>query len=323
MKPAYLICGDDEHKLTAAMHRLRERAEREGAGGALEELGSDAGTPDPDALIGSIPAMSLVAEHRYLLVDGVERWNAAQQGKVADALASLPPDLTVVLVARDGKEPKKLSEAVEGAGGEVLSYAAPKAKELPARLVAGARERGFLLDAAAARTLVERMGARPERLHNELDRLALWAGEGGSVAADDLAAMVADDSEEVAWALCDAIVERRPADAVAIAERLTDQGEGVTGLIRAAAGRLRKARQAVEGLEAGRPAREVESSLKMHPYAAKMLVRSVRGVSSSDLAEATAALADLEYWTRGGSDYSERVALTLAVRTAAGGASGS
>jgi hypothetical protein len=56
----------------------------------------------------------------------------------------------------------------------------------------------------------------------------------------------------------------------------------------------------------------------MAPYPAKMLVRSVRGVDPDELSEAICAIADLEWWTRGGSDYPEPVALTLAVRRASG-----
>ena len=56
----------------------------------------------------------------------------------------------------------------------------------------------------------------------------------------------------------------------------------------------------------------------MHPYAAKMLVSRVRGRSPADLDRAIRALADLELWSRGGSDYSEGVALTLALMSAVG-----
>ena len=54
----------------------------------------------------------------------------------------------------------------------------------------------------------------------------------------------------------------------------------------------------------------------MHPYAAKMLVSRVRGRSPADLDHAIRALADLELWSRGGSDYSEGVALTIALKRA-------
>ena len=64
--------------------------------------------------------------------------------------------------------------------------------------------------------------------------------------------------------------------------------------------------------------REVEAALPMHPYAAKMLLRRLGGRSSEQIRASACAIADLEWWTRGGSDYDDRVALTVAVRRAAG-----
>jgi DNA polymerase-3 subunit delta len=322
IKPAYLICGSDESKIGAALARLRARAEQEGGAGALEVFEpTGGGGPDPDALIGALPALSLTAERRYLLADHVQRWGSAQQGRVAEALGELGPDTTVVLCAR-GRKPPKLAKAVERAGGEVLSYEAPRERDLPARLVADARQRGFELEPAAARLLVERMGASTVRLRNELERLALWAGDGGQVTVGDLEEMIADTSEEATWSLSDALAEGRADAAVLAAERLVAQGEGVTGLTYAIAKRLRQAHAAVLGLEAGTAPKQVASSLDMHPYAAQMLVKRVRGTSADELRGAIAAVADLEVWSRGGSDYDESVALTLAVRRAAGAAAG-
>jgi hypothetical protein len=70
-------------------------------------------------------------------------------------------------------------------------------------------------------------------------------------------------------------------------------------------------------MEAGIPAGKVEAELPMAPYPSKMLVRSVQGVDSAELSGAIGAIADLEWWTRGGSNYSDEVALTLSVRRAA------
>ncbi len=321
LAPAYLLAGDDQAKIDAALTRLRARAEREGGPGALESF-SDDGAPDAGALLASIPAMSLTATRRYLLADGVERWSAAQVKPVVAALGALPPEVTVVFVARTQppkvKAPKGLSEAVEGAGGEVRSYEAPRARDLPAHLVRDAQRRGFRLELEAARMLVDRMGESTTRLATELDRLATWAGQGGLVEADDLAAMVADTSEEVVWALSDALVDRNRNGALATAARLLDQGEAVTPLVYQAAKRLREARLALAGLDSGRSERELEASLPMHPYAAKMLLRRVKGADSTELRRATCAVADLEWWTRGGSDYPEDVALAFAVAKATG-----
>lgn len=315
MRALYLIAGDDEAKIDATRARLRARAERDGGTAALEvfEPSEGRGAPDHDALLAAIPAMSLTESRRYLLADGVERWRDKQLEAVAEAIAALPPDLTVVLIAR-GKPPAKLLKAVKSAKGEVHDFQAPKAREMPRTLVAEARRHGFELDQAAARLLVDRMGTSPRRLQHELERLALWAGPQGKVTLADLEAMVADTSEAAVWALSDALLERDAAKALRIGERLIAQGENVTGLIYGLASRLRKACSAAAQLEEGVPAGQVESGLGMHPYAAKQLVGRLRHTSSDDLREATAALADLEVWCRGGADYGDELALTLALK---------
>lgn len=321
MQPLYLIAGTDEAKTDATRARLRSRAENEGGSAALEvfEPGEGKGMPDHEALLGAIPAMSLMGTRRYLLADGIERWRDKQLEPVISALKELPPDLTLVLICRD-KPSAKLTKAVKGAGGEIHEFEAPKAREMPRVLVGEAQRLGFRLDPAAARMLVERMGSNPLRLRNELERLALWAGQGGEVSADDLAEMIADTSEAAVWSLSDALIEGDAAAALRIGERLIGQGENVTGLIYGLASRLRSACSAAAQLEEGIPPNQVESSLKMHPYAAKQLVRRLGETDLESLRAATETLADLELWCRGGADYGDELALTIALRKAAAGA---
>jgi DNA polymerase-3 subunit delta len=314
MNALYLIAGTDQAKIEATRARLRARAEREGGAAALEtfEPREGAGAPDHEALLNAIPAMSLTQSRRYLLADGVERWRDRQVDAIAGALGDLPPDLTVVLIAR-AKPPANLAKAVEAAGGELHQFEEPRARDMPRALVAEAKQLGFRLEPSAARMLVDRMGA------NSL-RLALWAGEGGEVTAPDLDAMVSDTSEAAVWALSDALLERDPEKALRIAERLISQGENVTGLIYGLASRLRKACTAAAQLDEGVPPKQVEAGLGMHPYAAKKLVARLGEASVEDLRDATIALADLEVWCRGGADYGDQLALTLALRRAAGSA---
>ena len=319
MKPAYLIAGDDEAKITRARGRLRERAEREGGPGALElfEAGDGRRSPDVEAVIASLQTMSLIASRRYLLVDGVESWGKADAEKAVQALGQIPPETTVALVAH-GKVPGGVAKAVEKAGGEVLSFGLPRERELPKQLVADSRELGFELEPAAARLLVARLGPRPMRLRTELERLALWAGEGGSVGVEHLEAMISDTSEEAIWTLADAVVAGDEAETMRVAESLVSQGEALPRIVYSLAPRLRQAHKAASELEAGRPANEVAKDLSMHPYAAKMLVSKVKGRSPGDLDSSIRALADLELWSRGGSDYPELVAFTLTLRRAIG-----
>jgi DNA polymerase-3 subunit delta len=321
MQSLYLIAGSDGAKIDATRARLRARAEREGGSAALEvfEPGEGRGMPDHEALLAAIPAMSLMESRRYLLADGIERWRDKQLEPVLAAIGELPPDLTLVLICRD-KPQAKLVKAVKAAAGEVHEFEAPKAREMPRVLVGEAQQLGFRLDPAAARMLVERMGTNPVRLRNELERLALWAGEGGEVDAAALTEMVSDTSEAAVWSLSDALIEGDVAAALRIGERLIGQGENVTGLIYGLASRLRGACAAAAQLEEGIPSQQVASSLKMHPYAAKQLVARLQGTDLASLRAATETLADLELWCRGGADYGDELAFTLALRRAAAGA---
>jgi DNA polymerase-3 subunit delta len=319
MKPAYLFAGTDEAKIARTRGRLRDRAEREGGPGALElfEAGEGRRSPDVEALVNSLAAISLIASRRYLLVDGVDAWGKADADRAAEALAQIPPETTLALVAH-GKAPAGLAKAVEKAGGEVLSFDVPRGRDLPKQLVADARELGFELEPSAARLLIERLGARPIRLRTELERLALWTGEGGQVGVQDLEAMVADTSEEAIWTLADAVVAGEEAETMRVAEVLVAQGEALPRIVYSLAPRLRQALRAAAELEGGRPAGEVAKGLSMHPYAAKMLVSKVKGRTPEDLDASIRALADLELWSRGGSDYAEGVAFTLSLRRALG-----
>jgi DNA polymerase-3 subunit delta len=319
MKPAYLIAGTDEAKIARTRSRLRERAEREGGPGALElfEAGEGRRSPDVDALVNSLAAISLIASRRYLLVDGVDAWGKADTERAVEALGQIPPETTLALVAH-GKAPAGLAKAVEKADGEVLSFDAPRERDLPKQLIADARELGFELEPAAARLLVERLGPRSVRLRTELERLALWAGDGGQVSIQDLEAMVADTSEEAIWTLADAVVAGDEAETLRVAEILVAQGEALPRIVYALAPRLRQALRAAAELEGGKPPGEVAKGLSMHPYAAKMLVSKVKGRTPEDLDASIRAMADLELWSRGGSDYAEGVAFTLSLRRALG-----
>ena len=321
MKPAYLLSGDDDAKLSAALARLRGRAEREGGPGALEVFEAAGATgPDADALAGSMPALSLTAERRYLLADGVERWKAAQVESLVAALAAMPAGRDRRAVAR-GAAAQGAGRGGRGRGRRVprLRGAAASAS-CPPGSSAAARERGFDLAPQAARALVARLGESTVRLGTELDRLALWAGERGGVGVEDVEEMIGDTSERAGWALGDAIVAPRPRGRGRHRRRPARPGRGrhPAGLRDGLAAAQRPSRRARRSRR-GTPPREVEAALPMAPYPAKMLVRSVRGVDPASCRRRSAAIADLEWWTRGGSDYCDEVALTLAVRRAAGG----
>ncbi len=317
MKRAYLIQGTDEAKIDHARARLRKRAEGEGGTASLEIFDpiENRGSPDADGLVSSVASMSLMPGRRYVLADHIEKWGKRQAERVAEAVMGGPPEVTVVLVAR-GKVPPGISEAVAAVDGAVLSYDAPSRGQLPRHLVAGAAARGFELEPDAAALLVSHLGESLSRLENELDRLALWAGQGGRVELEDLEEMVADNSETKGFALGDAVVEGDRRAALRTAGRLVGQGVRVAGMVYPTATAVRRAHLALSLLDDGVPPNQIERQLKAPPFIARQVIEAARGSSLDQLRAAAVALADLELWTRGGAEYPEELALDLALLAA-------
>lgn len=313
VKSAYLIHGSDTAKIDEARTRLRRRAEAESGAGGLEvfEPADGKGSPDADALVAAIGSLSLMPGRRYLLADRIEKWGKNQAAKVTEALLSAPELTTIVLIAR-GKVPGDIGPAVKKVGGDTLTYEAPEGNRLPVHLIGAAEQRGFELTPEAARFMIARMGDSLPRLNGELDRLALWA-EGGSVDVEDLQEMVADTSETSSFALGDAVVGGDRRDAIAVAERLLEQGATAGSTVYSTSTSIRRAHKALVRLEAGEDPGRLERDLGMPPFIARRLINSLSGKSVEEIREATIAMANLELWTRGGAEYPDELALDLAL----------
>jgi DNA polymerase III subunit delta len=315
LKPAYLVCGDDDAKIDAWRARVRRRAEDERGPGGLESF--DARQSDPAEVAGALAMLSFETATRYLLVDDIGAWKAGELAPLEQALAELPPDTVLVLVAR-GKSTKQLSKAVEKAGGEVREYAAPKPWELPKWCVGHARELGLQLDGEAAKELVARVGTSQQRLSRELEKIALALHPATNVTTADVERLAATDTAPGAYDLADALVSGDLRGTLALAERLDEHGERPSKLVWPIVRRLREVHQAASLLGAGMPDTQVASALKGPPWASKKVIARAKKADVATLERALCVFADLEVELRGGSDLQlgEDTAFSLALAKA-------
>jgi DNA polymerase-3 subunit delta len=309
LKPAYLIHGDDHGAI--AERRAGLRALAEGTGGAsatsVELLEGDRATPAGAA--DALAAMTLAIGRRVIVVEGVERWREADiERQLAPAMASMPPDTTLALFAREearAKAPPGLHEAVRRAGGQVVAQMTVKPWELPKWAREQGARIGLTLDAAAAKALVAQVGERQQRLLRELEKLALeGAGERSEarqVDAQEIERRAAHSAEWRAYGLADALVGADARQATLVYMHLREQGERLSGLIYLMAQRLRDALAVAERLRAGESAATVKRGLRMPARAAERFVADVASSDSERLRAALGALADLELDSRGGA----------------------
>jgi DNA polymerase III subunit delta len=317
LKPAYLVCGDDDTKIDAWRSRVRRRAEDERGPGGLETF--DARQSDPEEVVAALSMLSFESGTRYLLVDDVGAWKAGALGTVEAALASLPPESVLVLIVR-GKAPKQLAKAVEDAGGEVREYTAPKAWQLPKWCVERARELGLQLDQDAAKELVGMVGQSQQRLSRELEKIALALHPDTAVGAAAVHELAASDSAPQVYELADALVAGDLRATFALAAELESYGERPGRLVFPIVRRLREVHRAAALLETGMPEQQVSESLKAPPWLAKKTVARAKKADRQMLENALCVFADLEIEMRGGAELQldEDAAFSLALARAAG-----
>jgi DNA polymerase III subunit delta len=317
LKPAYLVCGDDDAKIDAWRARVRRRAEDERGPGGLETF--DAQSTEAAEVAAALAALTFDPGTRYLLVDDAGAWKAGALEPVESALATLPAETVLVLIVR-GKPQKQLRAAVEKAGGEVREYAAPKPWHLPKWCREHGRELGIELDGEAAKELVAQVGTSQQRLSRELEKLALAVHPATAVTVGDVERLAARDAAPQAYDLADALVAADLRATLALAEELEAQGDRPGRLIFPIARRLREVHRAAVMLDAGMSEQKVAEALRAPPWLAKKTVARAKKADAAALERALGVFAELEIELRGGGDVQldEDTAFSLALSRAAG-----
>ena len=147
LKPAYLVCGDDDAKIDAWRPL---GAGRNRTGDPAVWRPSTQG-PATRARWRHLSVLSFDPATRYLLVDDVGAWKAGQLAPLEAALTALPPDTVLVLVVRGRRSSSWSRRSSRRWKSTVTRRQSPV---LPKWCVERARELGLQLDGEAAKGLV-------------------------------------------------------------------------------------------------------------------------------------------------------------------------
>jgi DNA polymerase-3 subunit delta len=265
--------------------------------------------------------MTLALGRRFIVVDGVERWKDKELEELEPALAAITADTTVAFFAREEgrvKAPERLVAAVRAVDGDVIAQQTVKPWELPKWVIARAQELSLTLEGDAARTLIDHVGERQQRLMRELEKLALDLGPDAQVGVEQVLELTAPSSELKAWALADAVIAGQREEAVRVLLSLREQGERVGGLIFWLSARLRQAHRVALAIEQGESQAKIKAGLRMPSRAADKLIAGARRAGAQRLRVAIEETADLELASRGGgsSGVGEDTAALLTVASA-------
>ncbi|MGZ8782567.1 MAG: DNA polymerase III subunit delta [Gaiellaceae bacterium] len=307
-KPVYLLTGSDRPKIATALGRLRSHFEPEAVelANAQELSGAEAA-----ALCN---AGSLFGDRRLVLVEGIDgRRNSdgrlANGWKVADVkaieayLASPAPGTVLALVAEELKKDAPLTKACAKAG-DVLAFEVAK-KKTDAWVAQRFKQAGVKAEPEAVAALVQLVGDDFDQLANEIDKLALWAGD-EPIGEREVELLVAAVAETPTFALTDAWGRRDTGSTLEASETIferegrqrRDTAPRLAGALGNHAAFMRRCqRMAAEGIRA----RDAASTLKRHPFYVEKVFGQAANFSEEELRDAVVRLAGLDHALKGGS----------------------
>jgi DNA polymerase-3 subunit delta len=290
-----------------ALRRLRSRFGEE----SIELLAADtAGGADAVAACNALGLFAGGDGGRLVIVESVERWKKPDVDAVTEYLTDPVPGAVLALVASEQPRGDGLAKAV-AAVGRVLSYEAPKPRDLPTWARTQVEGLGGSIEPDAARALVEIVGDDLAALATEADKITIWAG-GRTVSRGDVEALAAPAREATAWAITDAWGDRDPAALMAAGEAELERREPFAVAMRLAA-HVTLVR-AVKALAAeGLAVRDIAKRVKLHEFRVRKAVGHADRYSQEELDAAVVRLAALDAALKGASRLSGAHELTRAL----------
>lgn len=253
--PAWLVAGDEPLLVGETADAIRARARQDGYAArevVFVERGFDWGR-----VIAETHSMSLFADRKILELRLPQPKPGAEGSRVLCNLLAHPPQDTLLLVITDKLEWQDKSaawvKAFESHGGLVeLEQLTPE--QLPAWIAARMRRHGLEPEPEAVKLLAERCEGNLVAAHQEIERLALFAGP-GLVTCEAVEDAVANSARYHVFQLGEAALSGDATRTVRILDGLAAEGEEPTLVLWCLAEELRALLQWSPQPQRGAPSR--------------------------------------------------------------------
>lgn len=226
----------------------------------VAELSAAVLKEDPARLADEAAALSLTGGQRVVRLQNAPDSLA---GLIGAFLANPTGDALMVVTADElgPRSPLRKLFEDEPRAAAVACYA-DEGQGLEGLITQHLAKCAIRIDPQAMALLTSRLGADRMMVRSELDKLALYIGGSGSIAAEDVQAVMGDGAEATQDELSMAVMSGRQADAQVALERLLREGTAAVGILRSVARHVQRLHLASGQLRAGKSAEQAIDSLR-------------------------------------------------------------
>ncbi len=304
-RPVYVLAGDEDFLKRQVVLALRAwlLGEGDGSFGYSSHAGDKAVW---SAVHDELQTLPFLGGHRLVVVDGADPFVTRNRPALEKYVAA--PSATGVLVLAVNSWPSntRLAKLIDANG--TLVCKAPAVSRLPEWCARWCQaQHGKALTAPAAELLVQLIGPEMGLLAQELAKLAAYVGDGARIDAGDVDKLVGHSRAEEVWTIFDAIGAGKAGEALAVLDRLFEQGNPPQAVLGAFSYQMRLLARAGRLHAQGKPMPAALAEVGVQHWRADKVTAQMRHLGQRRLARLYDWLLEVDLGMKGGSQLPERV----------------
>jgi len=280
LRPLYLFFGEEDFLVERALRRL-EQALTEKSGEAVHRVVQEAAEVSLEDFFAQARVATLWGSGQLLVLRRVDTYPAEALKAVTAYLDHPPPRNLVVLTAPGLKAREVQRHPVFGRVSKdeaALGFFRLREGDLLPWLSREARRLGKNLTPPAAQRLVEVVGDNLSELHQELQKLVLFAGSEATLTPQQVSQLASHSRSYNIFALTDSLGEAALPRRLAALDHLLDLGEPPARILTMLARQLRQLIRYKEAAPHSSPA-DLAKLLKVPPGVVNKVARQARNFS--------------------------------------------
>lgn len=316
--PLYLVAGEEQFLASGVIKSLRDTVADQGVAGLNDDV-FDAASTSASQVLEAARTTPMMAAKRFLLVRGIERWeaksgkgSAGELDKLADYASDPVPSSVLVLAA--GKLDKRRRLYTLAKKRNFLVNCEPPAQSaLPGWVKARASSRGARFAPGAAELVVDLAGPELSQLADAVERLCLYVGDEKQIDEEAVAESLVRIRTNTVWQLVDAVARRDAAAALETLEQVFDPQDRGLRLVGVLAWQARQLVRFESATRAGLSPSEAAKRAGAPPFKARDLARQTKGTPRRELERWLPTLSQIDLALKGGSKRPAKAVLEHAI----------